>query len=123
MSGKVADISISVELAEALDRLDGGFARRDYLATLHLLRLGVPLIANDGESGLSLGSLCRFVIASDPMFDDSPWVYGDPSIETLAHLIMTQARELGDAATAMRRRQARRQQLFAALPTDDGPAS
>lgn len=69
----VAWISVSVELAEALDRLEGSFARRDYLATLQLLRTGVPLVANDGESGLSLGSMCRFVIASDPTFDESPW--------------------------------------------------
>lgn len=87
-------------------------------AGLGSLRLGfAALLPAFGELGDAL--VLQWV--RDPDIDDSPWVYGDPSIETLAHLVMTQARELGDAATAMRRRQARRQQLFAALPTDDGP--
>jgi hypothetical protein len=89
-------------------------------AGLGSLRLGfAALLPAFGELGDAL--VLQWV--RNPDIDDSPWVYGDPSIETLAHLIMAQARELGDAATAMRRRQARRQQLFAALPTDDGPAS
>lgn len=54
----------------------------------------------------------------DPEIDDSEWVYADDRIEEFAHLVMAQARELGDAATRERRRQARRQQLLAALPTD-----
>jgi hypothetical protein len=85
-------------------------------AGLGSLRLGfAALLPAFGDLGDAL--VLQWV--RNPDIDDSPWVYGDESIETLAHMIMAQARELGDAATAMRRRQARRQQLFAALPTDD----
>ena len=55
---------------------------------------------------------------ADPDVDDSAWQYADESVESLARLIITQARQLGDAAVRLRRRAAHRQQILAALPTD-----
>jgi GNAT superfamily N-acetyltransferase len=55
----------------------------------------------------------------DPEVDDASWVYADEHVQQLANLIIDQARQLGEAATQERRRQARRAQLFAALPTGD----
>jgi phage terminase large subunit-like protein len=69
----VAGLKISVAFADALARLSTPDARKDYIATISLLRQGVPLIGHDGKSGLSMGSLCRFIIASDQMHDVNPW--------------------------------------------------
>ncbi len=66
----VAWISVSVELAEALDRLEGSFARRDYLATLDRWTRGE-------ESGAVLAARTRAVnawggsLTKDDMIDAS----------------------------------------------------
>jgi hypothetical protein len=47
------------------------------------------------------------------------WEYANEHVESIARAIVAQSTQLGDDITARRRREARRQQLFAALPTDD----
>jgi len=67
-------VKISRELADALGRLPTIGAQRDYLATLRLLRHGIPIV------NIELGSLLRFIYASDPLADSNPWVdtrFGD----------------------------------------------
>jgi hypothetical protein len=131
--GTVRVTTVGLDLADVIDdaltqlRTAGAEMVRVYLpanqpavaslgAGLGSLRLGfAALLPAFGELGDAL--VLQWV--RDPDIDDSQWVYADQSIETLAHMVMAQARELGDAATTMRRRQARRQQLFAALPSDD----
>jgi phage terminase large subunit-like protein len=72
MATAVAGLQISGGFADALARLGSHEARLDYIASVKLLRSGVPLIANNGVDGLSLGSLTRFIIASDVAHQD-PW--------------------------------------------------
>jgi GNAT superfamily N-acetyltransferase len=84
-------------------------------AGLGALRLGfAALLPRFGE----LGDVLVVQWVRDPEVDDSAWVYADDRVEAFARMVIEQARELGDAATRERRRQARRAQLFAALPTD-----
>ena len=67
-------MKLSKELAEALAFLPDKESRVDYLATLQLFRHGIPII------GIELGSLLRFVAASDPMRSENGWVaqrFGD----------------------------------------------
>jgi len=67
-------VKLSKELAEALAFLPDKESRVDYLATLQLFRHGIPII------GIELGSLLRFVAASDPMRSENGWVaqrFGD----------------------------------------------
>jgi GNAT superfamily N-acetyltransferase len=85
-------------------------------AGLESLSLGfAALIPAYGE----LGDALVLQWLADPDVDDSSWVFGDPWVETLANRIIGQARDLGDQVVRLRRRQAQRQQLLAALPTDD----
>lgn len=73
------------------------------------------LIPDFGE----LGDALVLQWLADPDVDDSDWQYADESVEELAHMIISQARQLGDAAVRLRRRAAQRQQILAALPTED----
>lgn len=47
------------------------------------------------------------------------WAYANEHVEGVARAIVAQSTQLGDDITARRRREARRLQLFAALPGDD----
>lgn len=70
------------------------------------------LLPNFGEMGDTL----ELQWLLDPQIDMSQWNFATDRVETLARMIVDQANDLGDQATKMRRRLARRQQLFAALP-------
>lgn len=53
----------------------------------------------------------------DPDVDSSVFVYATDHVRDVAEAIVAQARQVGEEGNALRRRQARRQRLFAALPT------
>ena len=132
--GAIRVPTVGLDLVEAIDAALGQLQRagaemvRVYLpatqsalatvgAGLGALRLGFSaIIPRYGAIGDAL--ILQWV--RDPEIDDSEWAYADERVEFFARLVMAQARELGDAATRERRRQARRQQLLAALPTDEG---
>lgn len=65
-----------------------------------------------------MGDVLTLQWLRDREVDDSEWVYADDTVRDFAHLVMDQVRRLGDEATSRRRREARRQQLFAALPLE-----
>jgi phenylpropionate dioxygenase-like ring-hydroxylating dioxygenase large terminal subunit len=84
-------------------------------AGLGSLRLGfAALLPRYGDLGDAL--VLQWV--RNPDIDDSEWEYADERVAAFAHLVLDQARSLGEAEVADRRREARRQQLLAALPTD-----
>ena len=49
--------------------------------------------------------------------DTSIFVYASDHVRDVAEAIVAQARQVGEDGNMLRRRQARRQRLFAALPT------
>ncbi len=53
----------------------------------------------------------------DPDVDTSIFVYASDHVRDVAEAIVAQARQVGEDGNMLRRRQARRQRLFAALPT------
>lgn len=82
-------------------------------AGLGVLRLGyAALLPRFGDLGHAL--VLQWV--RDPHVDDSEWVYADDSLRELSNAIRAQADEFGTADDVRRRREARRQQLLAALP-------
>ncbi len=84
-------------------------------AGLGSLRLGfAALLPRYGDLGDAL--VLQWV--RNPDIDDSEWEYADERVAAFTHLVLDQARSLGEAEVADRRREARRQQLLAALPTD-----
>jgi hypothetical protein len=54
---------------------------------------------------------------ADPVTDESTWQFASDHVRETARLIVDQAAAVIDAAHTARRRQARRQRLFAALPS------
>ena len=66
----------------------------------------------------TLGDALALQWLRDPDVDDSDWVFADERVESLARLIVAQARDLGRRSIDDRRRSARRQSLFAALIDD-----
>ena len=52
--------------------------------------------------------------------DTSHFVYASDHVREIAEAIVAQAKQVGDEANQLRRRQARRQRLFAALPSEPG---
>lgn len=84
-------------------------------AGLGSLRLGfAALIPRYGAMGDAL--VLQWI--RNPEVDDTEWEYADERVATFAHMVLDQARSLGEAEVADRRREARRQQLLAALPTE-----
>lgn len=84
-------------------------------AGLGSLRLGfAALLPRYG----ALGDALVLQWVRNPDIDDSEWEYVDDRVASFAHMVMDQTRSLGEAEVADRRREARRQQLLAALPTD-----
>lgn len=84
-------------------------------AGLGVLRLGyAALLPRFGR----LGHVLVLQWVRDPLVDDSEWVYADESLRELADAIRGQAEAFGEADDSRRRREAQRQQLFAALPGD-----
>jgi len=81
-----------------------------------LSALGLAFASFFPEYGV-LGDTLSLQWLRDPEVDDSDWEYANEDVEKLAHMILAQARSVGDQATTIRRRYARRQELFAALPT------
>ena len=82
-------------------------------AGLGVLRLGyASLLPRFGDLGHAL--VLQWV--RDPHVDDSEWVYADDSLRRLADGIRSQAEQFGKDEGLRRRREARRQQLLAALP-------
>jgi GNAT superfamily N-acetyltransferase len=53
----------------------------------------------------------------EPEVDSSVFVYASDHVRSVAEEIVAQARRVGEEGNVLRRRQARRQRLFAALPT------
>jgi hypothetical protein len=78
--------------------------------------LGLGFAALLPSYGL-LGDTLELQWLRDPEIDTSEWHFATEQVEQLARQIVDQAGDLGDQATKLRRRLARRQQLFAALPT------
>ena len=82
-------------------------------AGLGVLRLGyAALLPRFGALGHAL--VLQWV--RNPHVDDSEWVYADESLRRLADGIRSQAEQFGEDEGLRRRREARRQQLLAALP-------
>jgi GNAT superfamily N-acetyltransferase len=65
----------------------------------------------------TLGDALTLQWLRDPDIDASGWQFADERVEALARAILSQAREVGDDTVRLRRRAARRAELFAALPT------
>ena len=66
------------------------------------------------QTGMSRNTVRSWL--RDPEIDTSDWHFATEQVEQLVRQIVDQAGDLGDQATKLRRRLARRQQLFAALP-------
>lgn len=131
-AGSVTVESIGLDLIAAVDDA------LDQLRHAGAEVVTVFLPANDpalpslgaGLDGLALG-FCSFVPAygalgdaltlqwlREPEIDVSDWVFADERVETMARLVVEQAREVADRGVRDRRRLARRQALFAAISED-----
>jgi GNAT superfamily N-acetyltransferase len=131
--GVVQVTTVGTDLVDALDELLGQLQAAGAEVVAVYLPANQPALASLG-AGLgalrlgfaalipafgAMGDALVLQWLRDPAIDDSAWVYADEHVEALARMVIDQARQLGEDATRERRRQARRAQLFAALPTDD----
>lgn len=132
-AGSVQVTTVGTDLVDVVDDTLGTLRRAGAEQVVVYLPANQPALASLGAGleSLSLGFAALIPAygqlgdalvlqwLADPDVDDSAWVFGDPWVEALANRVIGQARDLGDQVVRLRRRQAQRQQLLAALPTDD----
>ena len=131
--GSITVTEIGDDLVAAVDEVLAGFVRGGAQAVRVVLPAGQPALADRGaglsELGLgfasfipafgALGDALTLQWLADPVVDTTGWDYATDFVAESVAMIVRQVAELGDQATVERRRRARRQQLFAALPTSD----
>lgn len=132
-SGEVAVAEVGRDLVDAVDDALGQLRRAGAEMVRVVLPANQPALASVGAGlatlGLgfaallpefgTLGDALVLQWLADPGVDASAWEYGDPSVADLAAMVIAQVADLNDQQVRRRRREAQRQQLLAALPTDD----
>lgn len=131
-AGSVQVTTVGSDLVDVIDDTLGALRRAGAEQIVVYLPANQPALASLG-AGLeslslgyaavipaygSLGDALVLQWLAEPDVDDSAWVFADPWVEELAGRVIGQARDLGDQVVRLRRRQAQRQQLLSALPTD-----
>lgn len=131
--GNIEVTQVGTDLVEVVDEVHTQLRRGGAEVVRVMLPLDQPATASAGAGLGSLGFAYAYLAPRfgqhgnvlflqwlrTPDVDMSTWVYADPHVEQIARLIVGQIAELNQSATALRRREARRQQLLAALPTAD----
>lgn len=125
---------VGTDLIAAVDDALGGLQRAGAQMVMVRLPAGQPALASVG-AGLgslnlgyasflpvfgSMGDALVLQWLDDPHVDQSAWVFANDEVEVFARRVAAHVSELGEQATRLRRRDALRRQLLAALP-DDGP--
>lgn len=131
--GSVTVSTVGADLTDAVDEVLGQLRRAGAEMILVHLPANQPALATVG-AGLgslrlgyaslvpafgSLGDALVLQWLADTDVDTAGWAYADDHVEHIVGLVSEQIRALGDEEVRDRRRRARRQQLLAALPTDD----
>lgn len=131
-AGSVQVTTVGSDLVDVIDDTLGALRRAGAEQIVVYLPANQPALASLGAGLESLSLGYAAVIPAygqlgdalvlqwlaEPDVDDSAWVFADPWVEELAGRVIGQARDLGDQVVRLRRRQAQRQQLLSALPTD-----
>lgn len=121
------------DLVDAVDTALGQLRTAGAEAVHVTLPISEPMVARRGAGlgalGLTYGCLLpnygtlghALVLqwVRDHRVDIGSWQFANEHVESVARKIAAQAESLGDDMVALRRREARRRQLFAALPGED----
>jgi len=131
-TGELVVRVVGTDLVDAVDEALGQLRRAGAEMVRVLLPATQPPLASMGAGlgalGLGfaallpefgdLGDVLVLQWLADTGVDASGWEYADESVEAFAALVLDQARDIDDQSVRRRRREAQRQQLLAALPTD-----
>jgi GNAT superfamily N-acetyltransferase len=131
--GSIEVTEVGTDLVDVIDEVLNQLRRGGAEVVRAMLPLDQPATASIGAGLGSLGFAYAFLAPRygrfgnvlfvqwlrNPEIDMSSWVFADPHVERVAGMIVAQVAELNRSAVALRRREARRQQLFAALPAAD----
>jgi len=132
-TGVVQVDRVGTDLIDAVDEALGGLQRAGAQMVMVRLPANQPALASVGAGlgSLSLGFASLLPVfgamgdalvlqwLADPEVDQSAWVFANDDVEQFARRVAAHVAELGDQATRLRRRDAMRRQLLAALPGDD----
>ena len=132
-AGEITVSEVGSDLVDAVDEILGQLRQAGAEAVRVLLpanqqafatvgaglgTLGLGFAAFLPEFGV-LGDTIALQWLADTEVDDSRWEYADEDVAGFAAMVIGQVRGLNDQEVRRRRREAQRQQLLAALPTDD----
>ncbi|MEY4173808.1 MAG: hypothetical protein RI900_973 [Actinomycetota bacterium] len=121
------------DLVDAVDSALGQLRTAGADAVHVTLPIGEPTVARRGAGLGALGLAYACLLPNygdaghvlilqwvrDHRVDIGSWQFASEHVESVARAIVGQTEQLGDDMTTLRRREARRRQLFAALPSDD----
>jgi len=135
-SNRLGSVDVSVvgdDLVDAIDTALGQLRSAGAEAVHVALPISEPMVARRGAGLGALGLTFACLLPNygeaghvlmlqwvrDHRIDLSTWQFASEHIESVATAIAAQSEALGDDMARLRRREARRRQLFAALPTED----
>ncbi len=132
-TGEITVAAVGGDLTDAVDEALGHLRRAGAEMVRVLLPANQPTLASAGAGlgalGLgfaaflpeygALGDALVLQWLADTDVDDSGWEFADDDVAGFADMVIGQLRQLGDQQVRLRRREAQRQQLLAALPTED----
>lgn len=132
-TGEITVTTVGADLTDAVDEALGHLRRAGAEMVRVLLPANQPTLVSAGAGlgtlGLGfaaflpeygqLGDALVLQWLADTEVDDSGWEFADDDVGAFADQVIGQLRQLDDQQVRLRRREAQRQQLLAALPTED----